>query len=234
MIVFQDVCKTYANGTRALKNVNFTINDGEFVFIVGPSGAGKSTVVRLLCGEVKPESGKVKVGEYNVGKLSRRKVPYLRRKVGVVFQDFRLIPNKTVYENVAFVMRAVGASESLIKRRVPSILEVVGIEKKAKNTPHQISGGEKQRVAIARALVNKPDFILADEPTGNLDPARAYEIMALLNEINKKFGTTVIVITHAHQIVNDLQKRVIALEKGAVVWDSVGGYPNVEEAYDEH
>ena len=223
MIQFQNVNKTYENGVEALRDVSFTIADGEFVFIVGPSGSGKSTLVKLLCAELKPTDGEVTVGEYDISTLPRRQVPYLRRDIGVVFQDFRLIADKTVYENVAFVMRAVGASPRLIRKRVPYVLELVGIDQKADRYPDELSGGEQQRVAVARALVNNPDVILADEPTGNLDPMRSLELMTLLSEINS-YGTTVVVVTHAHEIVNSFKKRVIALEDGVVVSDRRGGY----------
>ncbi|MBQ7624719.1 MAG: cell division ATP-binding protein FtsE [Clostridia bacterium] len=228
MIRFVNVGKTYLNGTKALKDVTFDIEDGEFVFIVGPSGAGKSTIIKLITAQEKPESGSVYVDKFNVGKIPDRKVPYLRRSVGVVFQDFRLIQNKTVYENVAFVMRAVGEPPRFIKKRVRYVLELVGIKHKADNMPSQLSGGEQQRVAIARALVNNPGTIVADEPTGNLDPARSLEIMALLNEINKR-GTTVIVVTHEVGIVNRFRKRVLAIENGVIVQDGEGGYYESEE-----
>lgn len=223
MIKFLDVCKTYANGTEALQNVTFTIEDDEFVFIVGPCGSGKSTIVRLLCGEVRPTSGKVTLGDYDVGNLPTRYIPYLRREIGVVFQDFRLINDKTVYENVAFVMRAIGAKPKTIKNRVPYILELVGIAHKADKFPDELSGGEQQRVAIARALVNNPEIIIADEPTGNLDPDLSLEIMTLLSEINNR-GTTVLVVTHADELVNSFNKRVIAIEDGIIVSDRKGGY----------
>lgn len=232
MIRFQDVCKTYENGVKALKNVSFSIADGEFAFIVGPSGSGKSTLVKLLCAELKPTSGKVTVGEYNVGTMRRRHVPYLRREIGVVFQDFRLISDKTVYENVAFVMRAVGTPARVIRKRVPYVLELVGIDHKANRMPDELSGGEQQRVAVARALVNNPDVILADEPTGNLDPLRSLELMTLLSEINAR-GTTVVVVTHAHEIVNAFKKRVIAIEDGVVVSDRKGGYFGTGRVKDE-
>lgn len=224
MIKFLDVCKTYANGTKALKNVTFTINDGEFVFIVGPSGSGKSTIVKLLCGEVRPTSGWVTLGDYDdIGSLPNRYIPYLRREIGVVFQDFRLIADKTVYENVAFVMRAIGAKRKTIQKRVPYILDLVGIAHKADRFPDELSGGEQQRVAIARALVNNPEIILADEPTGNLDPDLSLELMTLLSEINNR-GTTVLVVTHEDDLVNSFKKRVIAIEEGIVVSDRKGGY----------
>ena len=219
---------TYENGIKALKDATFEIADGEFVFIVGPSGAGKSTILKLLSAEERPESGSLMVGGRDVRTIKRREIPYLRREIGVVYQDFRLIANKTVYENVAFVMRAIGASPRIIKKRVPYVLELVGVLEKANRYPDELSGGEKQRVAIARALINNPDTILADEPTGNLDPTRSYEIMALLNEINRR-GTTVIIVTHEDTIVNEFKKRVIAIEDGIIVGDRTGGYYRTEE-----
>ncbi len=228
MIRFQNVCMTYENGIKALKDATFQIADGEFVFIVGPSGAGKSTILKLLTAEERPESGSLMIGGRDVRTMRRREIPYLRREIGVVYQDFRLIANKTVYENVAFVMRAIGASPRTIKKRVPYVLELVGVLEKANRYPDELSGGEKQRVAIARALINNPDTILADEPTGNLDPTRSYEIMALLNEINRR-GTTVIIVTHEDTIVNEFKKRVIAIEDGVIVGDRTGGYYGTEE-----
>ena len=218
MLKLEDVFKTYENGTKALKGVNLTINDGEFVFVVGPSGSGKSTIIKMLTAEVRPTSGKVTVNGYDIGSIRQREIPYLRRTVGVVFQDFRLIENKSVYENVAFVMRAVGAPQRLIKKRVTYVLDLVGVLHKARRKPCELSGGEQQRVAIARALVNNPDAIIADEPTGNLDPARSFEIMALLQEINN-LGTTVLVVTHEKNLVELFAKRVIAIDDGYVVSD---------------
>jgi|GEM_PF-41224 len=223
MVKLQDVIKTYDNGTRALKGVNLTIEDGEFVFVVGPSGSGKSTLIKLLICEVPPTSGKITVGDFSLDKMRRRDIPYLRRKVGVVFQDFRLIEDRTVYENVAFVMRAVGAPLRIIKKRVPYVLDLVGVLHKARRLPGELSGGEQQRVAIARALVNNPDVIIADEPTGNLDPARALELMMLFEKING-LGTTVMVVTHAKSLVDQFGKRVVALDGGMVVGDRQGGY----------
>jgi cell division transport system ATP-binding protein len=223
MVKLQDVVKTYPNGTKALKGVTLTIGDGEFVFVVGPSGSGKSTLIRLLVAETAPTSGTITVGEFNVGTIRRRDIPWLRRAVGVVFQDFRLIDDKTVYENVAFVMRAVGAPLRIIKKRVPYVLDLVGVLHKARRLPSELSGGEQQRVAIARALVNNPDVIIADEPTGNLDPARALELMMLFDKINS-LGTTVVVVTHAKALVDRFGKRVVALDGGMVVGDRQGGY----------
>jgi len=223
MVKLQDVVKTYDNGTRALKGINLTIEDGEFLFVVGPSGSGKSTLVKLLICEAPPTSGKITVGDFSLDKLKRRDIPYLRRKVGVVFQDFRLIEDRTVYENVAFVMRAVGAPLRIIKKRVPYVLDLVGVLHKARRLPGELSGGEQQRVAIARALVNNPDVIIADEPTGNLDPARALELMMLFEKINT-LGTTVMVVPHAKSLVDQFGKRVVALDGGMVVGDRQGGY----------
>ena len=223
MLKLEDVFKTYENGTKALKGVNLTINDGEFVFVVGPSGSGKSTIIKMLTAEVRPTSGKVTVNGYDIGSIRQREIPYLRRTVGVVFQDFRLIENKSVYENVAFVMRAVGAPQRLIKKRVTYVLDLVGVLHKARRKPCELSGGEQQRVAIARALVNNPDAIIADEPTGNLDPARSLEIMSLLEKIND-MGTTVLVVTHERELVNRFSKRVVAIESGRIISDASGGY----------
>ena len=223
MIELQEVYKVYDGTTRALNGVSLTIEDGEFVFVVGPSGSGKSTLIKLLSAELKPSEGKVLVNGFDVSELRRRDIPYLRRTIGVVFQDFRLIENKTVYENVAFVMRAVGTPARIIKKRVPYVLELVGLKNKSRRLPHQLSGGEQQRVAIARALVNNPDVIIADEPTGNLDPSRSVELMMLLEKINK-LGTTVLVVTHERELVNQLEKRVIAIERGSIISDRTGGY----------
>ena len=228
MIVFNDVYKSYSNGTNALNGVTFNISDGEFAFIIGPSGAGKSTVIKLLMHEEVPSGGIVKVGDFDIKKMRTSKVPMLRRSMGVVFQDFRLIENMTVFDNVAFAMRAVGSSQRTIRRRVPYVLGVVGLGHKAKNFPNELSGGEQQRVALARALVNNPHLIIADEPTGNVDPEMAREIMELLNQINQN-GTTVIVVTHDNTLVNEFNKRVIHLEKGRVISDQVGGYYVNEE-----
>ncbi len=226
MVRFGNVYKNYPNGTRALKGVDIRIDDGEFVFLVGPSGSGKSTVIKLITAEEKATNGKILVNGYNVTSLRSSQIPKLRRTLGVVFQDFRLIENKTVYENVAFAMRVIGASSRRIKQRVPVILELVGLAHKAKRFPHELSGGEMQRVSIARALINNPQVILADEPTGNLDPVRSKEIMMLLEKINE-LGTTVIVVTHERDIVNSFSKRVVALDGGKVVSDATGGYYQV-------
>ena len=223
MLKLEDVFKTYENGSKALKGINLTIPDGEFVFIVGPSASGKSTIIKMMTAEVRPTSGKVSVNGYDIGSIKQREIPYLRRTVGVVFQDFRLIENKSVYENVAFVMRAVGTPQRLIKKRVTYVLDLVGVLHKARRKPCELSGGEQQRVAIARALVNNPDAIIADEPTGNLDPARSLELMMLLEKINS-MGTTVVVVTHAREIVDQFAKRVVAIDGGMVVSDQMGGY----------
>ncbi len=223
MVTLQDVSKTYDNGTRALKGVSLTIQDGEFVFIVGPSGSGKSTIIKMLTAETRPTGGRVQVGDYDIGSIRQRDIPYLRRTIGVVFQDFRLIENKSVYENVAFVMRAVGAPQSSIKKRVTYVLDLVGILHKARRLPSELSGGEQQRVAVARALVNSPSVIVADEPTGNLDPARSLELMMLFEKINS-MGTTVVVVTHAREIVDQFSKRVVAIDGGMVISDRTGGY----------
>ena len=222
MIEFLDVVKSYATGNRALDGVDMTIEDGEFVFLVGPSGSGKSTIIKLITGELKPTSGAVHVNGYSLERIRKREIPYLRRTVGVVFQDFRLIETKSVYDNVAFAMRVVGAREAEIRERVPYVLELVGLDTKSRRLPGELSGGEQQRLAIARALVNNPSTIIADEPTGNLDPARSFEIMMLLQEINN-LGTTVLVVTHEMDLVEQFAKRVIAIDEGKVVDDGLGG-----------
>ena len=223
MIEFNEVVKSYVEGNHALRGVSMQIEDGEFVFLVGPSGSGKSTIIKLITGELKPTSGEVHVNGYSLERIRKREIPYLRRTVGVVFQDFRLIKNKTVYDNVAFAMRAIGAREREIRERVPYILELVGLEDKHHRHPKEMSGGEQQRLAIARALVNNPSTIIADEPTGNLDPAMSLEIMSLLQEINN-LGTTMLVVTHAQNLVEHFGKRVIAIDHGVVVHDGMDGY----------
>ena len=223
MIEFTDVIKSYVQGNQALKGVSMQIEDGEFVFLVGPSGSGKSTIIKLITGELKPTSGTVHVNGYSLERIRKREIPFLRRTVGVVYQDFRLIETKTVYDNVAFAMRVIGARNREIKERVPYVLELVGLENKANRLPGELSGGEQQRLAIARALVNNPSTIIADEPTGNLDPARAFEIMLLLQEINK-LGTTVLVVTHAQNLVEEFNHRVITLDEGLVISDEMDGY----------
>ncbi len=223
MIEITNVCKNYDTGNKALKNVNITIDDGEFVFIIGRSGAGKSTLLKMLLKEVEPSSGKIVVNDMNLGKMPRRYIPKYRRRLGVVFQDFRLLKDRNVYENVAFAQRVIGASPRKIKERVPSMLQMVGLSAKYKFFPQQLSGGEQQRVAIARALINRPEVLLADEPTGNLDHENAIEIMKLLDEINQ-MGTTVVVVTHSNEIVNLMQKRVITMQRGSVIQDQKGGF----------
>ncbi len=226
MIEFKDVTVVYDKDIVGLDNVSFKINDGEFVFLVGKTGAGKSSAIKLLTGEIKPTKGDVIVDGIIVNALRRSKIPYLRRAQGVVFQDFRLLPNKTVYENVAFAMEIIGKKKKEIKRKVPKILELVGLSERAKNYPNEISGGEQQRVSIARALVNSPSLIIADEPTGNLDVETSNEVMKLFDEINK-MGTTIVMVTHSEKIVNDMQKRVIQLENGSIVRDEEKGVYNL-------
>ena len=230
MIEFQNVSKTYPNGTHALNDVSLRIDKGEFVFIVGASGAGKSTFLKLIMHEETPTSGEIVINGNTLSKLKRRDVPYLRRHMGIVFQDFRLIEKMTVFDNVAFAMRAVGESTSTIKKRVPYVLDLVGLKDKMKNKPSELSGGEQQRVSLARALVNNPEIIVADEPTGNVDPELSYEIIELLNEINS-MGTTVLVVTHEHELVREFDQRVITIDKGRVISDNRGsrrysGYEN--------
>ena len=227
MVVMTDVFKVYDNGTKALKGVTFTLNKGEFAFLVGPSGSGKSTIIKLLTGEIAPTDGHILVNGYDMNRIKMRRMPYLRRSLGVIFQDFRLIDNKTIYENIAFAMRVVGASNKEIRKRVPYVLELVGLEMKVKATPAELSGGEQQRVAIARALVNNPQLVVADEPTGNLDPARSLEILLLLQKINE-LGTTVLVVTHEKPLVDRLSERVIAIDGGRIISDGVDGYYNYE------
>jgi len=222
MIIFSNVSKIYENGSTALNNISFFIERGEFVFVVGPSGAGKSTLIKLLMHEETATSGEVIIDGVNVNALKQSQIPYLRRNMGVVFQDFRLLPKKTVYENVSFAMEIVGASRREIRRQVPNVLSLVGLSHKAKALPSQLSGGEQQRVALARALVNNPSFLIADEPTGNLNPKTAHEIVELLDEVNKR-GTTVIMATHAKDIVDQMKKRVIAIEDGVIVRDEARG-----------
>ncbi len=224
MIEFKNVSKVYDNNVKALSDVNLKIDAGDFVFLVGPSGAGKSTFVRMLLKEIEPSEGQIVVDGVELSKIKRNKVPFHRRKIGMVFQDFRLIPSLNVYENVAFAMRVLEASPHDIKKQVPIALSLVGLSNKHKMFPNQLSGGEQQRVSIARAIVNNPLVLIADEPTGNLDPETAKEIMALIEDINKS-GTTVVMATHAKEIVDEMQKRVIAIEKGQVVRDEErGGY----------
>ena len=224
MITLENVSKSYAKGQPALNDVSLHIDKGEFVFIVGNSGSGKSTLIKLLLKELEPTSGTIIVNDQNLGKMKRRKVPKYRRGVGVVFQDFRLLKDRNVYENVAFAQRVIERPIRVIKKRVPEILTLVGLAEKYKSFPRELSGGEQQRVALARALVNRPNILLADEPTGNLDPKNSLEIMKLLEEINER-GTTVLVVTHNREIVNSFRKRVITMRKGVIVSDEEeGGY----------
>ncbi|MBR2366653.1 MAG: cell division ATP-binding protein FtsE [Oscillospiraceae bacterium] len=223
MIELKDVVKVYESGTRALDGVNMKIEDREFVFLVGNSGSGKTTIIKLLTAELKPTAGNIFVNGYHLESIRQRDIPLMRRTLGVVFQDFRLIDTKTVFENVAFAMRVINASEAEIRSRVPYVLELVGLENKGHRLPSELSGGEQQRVAIARALVNNPSTIIADEPTGNLDPKRSLEIMMLLERINA-LGTTVIIVTHEMGLVNRFTKRVITLNDGKVAGDGMDGY----------
>lgn len=223
MIKFINVSKEYGN-VKALFNVRLNIGKGEFVFLVGASGAGKSTIMKLILKEEEPTSGRIILNGSNITKVSRREIPYIRRSVGVVFQDFRLLPNKTVYENIAFAMEIVGEKPKEIRRRIPMVLSMVNLSDKAGNFPDQLSGGESQRVSIARAIVNNPDILIADEPTGNLDPETAHEIMTILSDINAR-GTTILMATHARDIVDSMKKRVIQIDKGIIVRDEEkGGY----------
>ena len=228
MIRLSDVVKEYESGTTALKGISLRIEDGEFVFLVGPSGSGKSTIIKLLTGEIVPTSGQIAVNGFSLTNIAERQIPLLRRSVGVIFQDFRLIEKKTVYENLSFAMRAVGSSPREIKKRIPYVLELVGLEEKTDRYPNELSGGEQQRVAIARALINNPSTIIADEPTGNLDPARSLEIMMLLEQINA-LGTTVLVVTHERELVNRFTKRVVAISEGRIISDGMDGYYHYEE-----
>ena len=224
MIEFKNVSKTYETGTEAVHNANFTIEKGEFAFLVGSSGSGKSTLIKMILKEEEPTEGNIIINGKDTTYLKPKRVPYLRRSMGVVFQDFRLLPDKTVYENVAFAMYIVKATPKHIKRQVPMVLSLVGLSNKAKMYPNELSGGEQQRVALARALVNNPSMLIADEPTGNLDPDTAWDIMMLLNDINSR-GTTVVIATHAKDIVDKMKKRVIQIDNGIIVRDDKkGGY----------
>ena len=228
MITFDNVSKTYENGFIALRDVSFHIDKGEFVFLVGSSAAGKSTIIKLMMKELDHTGGEILINGIDVGDLRRKDIPYFRRTLGVVFQDFRLLPNKTAQENVAYAMEIVGASSRDIRKNVPAVLSMVGLAHKAKMYPRQLSGGEQQRVAIARAIVNNPAVLIADEPTGNLDPETALEIMEIMDAINKR-GTTVVMATHAEKIVDSMQKRVIVIEGGKVAHDEKkGGYSYVD------
>ena len=223
MIEFKNVSKKYGTGTLAVDNANFTIEKGEFAFLIGNSGCGKSTIIKMMLKEEEPSAGNIFINGRDITKIKPSKVPYLRRSMGIVFQDFRLLPDKTVYENVAFAMYVVRASQKHIRRQVPMVLSLVGLSQKAKMYPNELSGGEQQRVALARAIVNNPSMLIADEPTGNLDPNTAWDIMELLNDINLT-GTTVVVATHAKDIVDKMNRRVIRIEHGNIVRDEKGGY----------
>ena len=223
MIRLKNVEMEYDNGTRAIRGITLSIEDGEFVFLVGPSGSGKSTIIKLLTGEVVPTAGRIMINGFSITKISGRQIPLMRRTLGVIFQDFRLIEKKTVYENLEFVMRAVGARPRDIRDRIGYVLDLVDLGRKADSFPTELSGGEQQRVAIARALVNNPSMIIADEPTGNLDPERSLELMDLLVKINQ-LGTTVVVVTHEKDLVDRFGKRVITIDSGHVINDGVGGY----------
>lgn len=223
VILFENVSKEYQSGIPALKNINLEIRKGEFVFVVGNSGSGKSTMIKLMLKEIKPTSGKIFVAGKQLSRLRRWQISKFRRKLGVVFQDFRLLPDRTVFENVAFAQRVIETPTREINRQTPRMLALVGLADKYKSLPKELSGGEQQRVALARALVNNPVILLADEPTGNLDPKNSWEIMHLLEEVNRR-GTTVVVVTHNREIVNEMQKRVITVRNGIIVSDQKGGY----------
>ena len=228
MVIFENVSMTYPGGDmRAINDMSFSIDDGEFVFLVGPSGSGKTSIIKLITGEVAPEFGTLNVNGFDLRHMRRRKLPAMRRTLGVIFQDFRLIEDKTVYENVAFAMHVIGARNSDIKKRVPYVLDLVGLAGREKRYPREISGGEQQRVAVARAIVNSPRLLIADEPTGNLDPARSLELMLLMDRINE-MGTTVLVVTHEKELVNSFSKRVVAIEDGVVISDGMDGYYSYE------
>ena len=228
MILMENVRKVYeSSNSVALDGIDLTIKDGEFVFLVGPSGSGKTTIMKLITGEIRPTSGTIVVNDFDMSTIKRRKLPKARRTLGVVFQDYRLIDNMTVYDNVAFAMRVVGARSKDIKTRVPYILDLVGLEGREKRMPNELSGGEQQRVAIARALVNEPRMIVADEPTGNLDPVRSLELMLLFEKINE-MGTTVMVVTHEKELVNAFSKRVITIDGGHLISDGMDGYYSYE------
>lgn len=224
LIRLNDVTKVYPNGSKGVEGLNLHIKKGDFVFIVGSSGSGKSTLIKLLLKELDPTSGEIIINRVKTNELSRRQIPYLRRNLGVVFQDFRLLPNKTVYENVAFAMRVIEAPSRIIRRNVPAVLALVGLGQKGRSYPNQLSGGEQQRTALARAIVNNPPILICDEPTGNLDPDTAWGIMQLLDDINKR-GTTIVMATHAKDIVDAMQKRVVTLKRGHIIRDiEKGGY----------
>ncbi|WP_075876807.1 cell division ATP-binding protein FtsE [Merdibacter massiliensis] len=229
MIQLENVSKSYKNGVHALRNVNLTIEDGEFVYVIGPTGSGKSTLIKLLDGEEIPDEGTVLVNDVNVGKLKHSKVPYYRRNIGVVFQDFRLLPALTIFENISFALEVIGMDKREIRRRVREVLELVSLSDKARAFPNQLSGGQQQRATIGRAIANHPKVLIADEPTGNLDPEMSKEIMELLEKINEVEKTTIVMVTHDSTLVNDFKKRTISLEEGYVVADMLkGGYLKYE------
>ena len=230
MVLFENVSMTYPGGdVPAIDDMSFAIEDGEFVFLVGPSGSGKTSIIKLITGEVTANSGTLNVNGFDLRHIRRRKLPLMRRTVGVIFQDFRLIDEMTVYDNVAFAMHIVGATNRDIRRRVPYVLDLVGLSGREKRYPREVSGGEQQRVAVARAIVNSPQLLIADEPTGNLDPARSLELMLLMDRINgNEMGTTVLVVTHEKELVNSFSKRVIAIEDGRVISDGMDGYYSYE------
>ena len=228
MVRFENVSMVYPGGDqKAIDDMSFTIEDGEFVFLVGPSGSGKTSVIKLITGEVEANAGELRVNGFDLRRIRRGKIPAMRRTIGVVYQDFRLIEDKTVYDNVAFAMHVVGATNKDIRRRVPYVLDLVGLSGREKRFPPEISGGEQQRVAVARAIVNSPQLLIADEPTGNLDPARSLELMLLMDRINE-MGTTVLVVTHEKELVNSFSKRVVAIEDGRVISDGMDGYYSYE------
>ena len=225
MIECEHVYKQYKNGTNALYDVNFSVKQGEFVYIIGPTGSGKSTLIKLLDGEELPTKGNVEVVGINVGELKRKQVPIYRRNIGVIFQDFRLLPTKTVYENIAYALEVINMKKPQIKKRVDEVLDVVSLKEKKTSFPHELSGGQQQRIAIARAIANRPKVLIADEPTGNLDPGKSDQIMNLLERINKRYGTTILMVTHDLTLVNKHRKRTVVLEHGHIVADlAQGGY----------
>lgn len=225
MIECEHVYKQYKNGTNALYDVNFSVKQGEFVYIIGPTGSGKSTLIKLLDGEELPTKGNVEVVGINVGELKRKQVPIYRRNIGVVFQDFRLLPTKTIYENIAYALEVINMKKPQIKKRVDEVLDVVSLKEKKTSFPHELSGGQQQRIAIARAIANRPKVLIADEPTGNLDPGKSDQIMNLLERINKRYGTTILMVTHDLTLVNKHRKRTVVLEHGHIVADlAQGGY----------
>ena len=223
MIECEHVYKQYKNGTNALYDVNFSVKQGEFVYIIGPTGSGKSTLIKLLDGEELPTKGNVEVVGINVGELKRKQVPIYRRNIGVVFQDFRLLPTKTVYENIAYALEVINMKKPQIKKRVDEVLDVVSLKEKKTSFPHELSGGQQQRIAIARAIANRPKVLIADEPTGNLDPGKSDQIMNLLERINKRYGTTILMVTHDLTLVNKHRKRTVVLEHGHIVADLAQG-----------